>query len=133
MKTKGLIQVYTGNGKGKTTAAVGLACRAASHGLKVCYIYFHKYPRRWEYGELKLLEKLNVVIYGFAKKHPHFYKNLPVERIRKECLSGIKFIEKIFQEKNTIFSYLMKFLFLSETNSLLKKNYCNCLIKNRKI
>jgi cob(I)alamin adenosyltransferase len=42
-KTKqGLIQIYTGDGKGKTTAALGLALRAAGRGLKVCFIQFCK-------------------------------------------------------------------------------------------
>ncbi len=39
---KGLIQVYTGDGKGKTTAALGLAIRAAGHGMKVGFIQFIK-------------------------------------------------------------------------------------------
>jgi len=48
---RGLVQVYTGEGKGKTTAALGLAMRAAGHGLKVYIIQFMKgWPN---YGELK--------------------------------------------------------------------------------
>ncbi len=39
---KGLIQVYTGNSKGKTTAALGLALRAIGHGFRVCVIQFLK-------------------------------------------------------------------------------------------
>ncbi len=39
---QGLIQVYTGNGKGKTTAALGLALRAVGRELKVCMIQFMK-------------------------------------------------------------------------------------------
>jgi cob(I)alamin adenosyltransferase len=47
---KGYIQVYTGNGKGKTTAALGLALRAAGHGLRTQVIQFMK---GWiDYGEL---------------------------------------------------------------------------------
>ena len=48
---RGLVQVYTGEGKGKTTAALGLAMRAAGHGLRVFIIQFMKgWPN---YGELK--------------------------------------------------------------------------------
>ena len=39
---RGLIQIYTGDGKGKTTAALGLALRAAGRGLIVCFIQFCK-------------------------------------------------------------------------------------------
>ncbi|MDF2635549.1 MAG: ATP:corrinoid adenosyltransferase BtuR/CobO/CobP [Pelosinus sp.] len=51
MTDLGLIQVYTGNGKGKTTASLGLAFRACGHGLQVCMIQFMK--DNTEYGEFK--------------------------------------------------------------------------------
>jgi cob(I)alamin adenosyltransferase len=51
MADLGLIQVYTGNGKGKTTASLGLAFRACGHGLQVCMIQFMK--DNTEYGEFK--------------------------------------------------------------------------------
>lgn len=54
---KGLIQVYTGNGKGKTTAALGLALRATGHGLKVMMIQFMK--GNLQYGELESSKKLS--------------------------------------------------------------------------
>jgi cob(I)alamin adenosyltransferase len=95
---KGLIEVYTGDGKGKTTAVIGLACRATGHNLKVCYIYFHKNPERWGYGEFKILEKIGVDVFGFAKEHPHFDK-VEKEKLREECLKGIEFIKKIYEEK----------------------------------
>ena len=40
---QGYVQVYTGDGKGKTTAAVGLAMRAAAAGLRVYFCQFMKY------------------------------------------------------------------------------------------
>ncbi|MGE5248224.1 MAG: cob(I)yrinic acid a,c-diamide adenosyltransferase [Verrucomicrobiota bacterium] len=48
---RGYLQVYTGNGKGKTTAALGLAVRAAGHGLRVFILQFMK--GRIDYGEIE--------------------------------------------------------------------------------
>ena len=56
MKELGLLQVYTGDGKGKTTAALGLALRASGHGFRVCMIQFMKKSEL--YGEAKLDELL---------------------------------------------------------------------------
>ncbi|MGB6410181.1 MAG: cob(I)yrinic acid a,c-diamide adenosyltransferase [Candidatus Deferrimicrobiaceae bacterium] len=54
---KGTIQVYTGNGKGKTTASLGLTVRAAGHGLRSVIIQFMK---GWiDYGELRGVEMLS--------------------------------------------------------------------------
>lgn len=55
MKRKGLVIVYTGNGKGKTTAALGLALRAIGHGQKVFMIQFMKGNEN--YGEIKSAKK----------------------------------------------------------------------------
>lgn len=53
---KGLIVVYTGNGKGKTTAALGMCVRAVGYDWKICIIQFVK--GSWKYGELKGIKKL---------------------------------------------------------------------------
>ena len=53
---QGMIQVYTGNGKGKTTAALGLACRAVGHGYTAFMIQFMK--GNIDYGELETARKL---------------------------------------------------------------------------
>jgi len=52
----GLVIVYTGSGKGKTTAALGMALRALGHGFKVAMIQFIK--GSWYYGELKSSSRL---------------------------------------------------------------------------
>lgn len=53
---KGYIQVYTGDGKGKTTAAIGLAIRALGAGKKV---FFAQFVKGMEYGEHKILNTLS--------------------------------------------------------------------------
>ena len=93
---KGLIQVYTGPGKGKSTAAIGQAVRAAGHGLKVGLVTFFKDPEAFGYGEYRSLEKLGIKTFLFAKKHPHFYKELKLDDVCRECSSGLKFIRELF-------------------------------------
>ena len=70
---KGYVQVYTGNGKGKTTASLGLAIRAAGAGLRVYIVQFLK---KGDYSEIKALSKFeNITVeqYGlgsFVKGNP---------------------------------------------------------------
>ncbi|WP_428326156.1 cob(I)yrinic acid a,c-diamide adenosyltransferase [Nitrosopumilus sp.] len=54
--SEGLIIVYTGKGKGKTTAALGLALRATGYDKKICMIQFIK--GSWHYGEMDSTKKL---------------------------------------------------------------------------
>ncbi len=56
----GLVQVYTGDGKGKTTAGVGLAVRARGAGLAVAFVQFVKGGRRS--AELDVLESLGIEV-----------------------------------------------------------------------
>ena len=60
MLTQGLVQIYTGDGKGKTTAAVGLAVRAAGQGLNVLFCQFLK-PENLDLGERNILETISGV------------------------------------------------------------------------
>ena len=56
MSDEGLVIVYTGNGKGKTTAALGMALRAVGYDHKVCMLQFIK--GSWHYGEMDSSKKL---------------------------------------------------------------------------
>jgi cob(I)alamin adenosyltransferase len=66
-KFKGYVQVYTGNGKGKTTAALGLALRAAGYGRRV---YIGQFLKGQHYGELISVRKLAplITIEQFGRK-----------------------------------------------------------------
>ena len=62
---KGYIQIYTGDGKGKTTAALGLALRAAGHGKKT---YIAQFMKGQSYGELKSIQRIDeITIAQFGK------------------------------------------------------------------
>lgn len=97
---KGLVIVYTGKGKGKTTAALGMALRALGYNNKVCMIQFIK--GSWKYGELesaKLLEpnfELVTVGKGFVGIIDDSSPRSEHEEIAKKALSISK--EKISSE-----------------------------------
>lgn len=71
MLEHGYIQIYTGDGKGKTTAALGLALRALGHGWKVLVIQFTKGDSATTYGEIfsasNFLKNLEVRQYGMDR------------------------------------------------------------------
>ncbi len=73
MLRKGLVQVYSGDGKGKTTAAFGLAMRAAGRGNKV-FIYQFLKPASMETGERLALESagLEITVEGFGMEWDMF-------------------------------------------------------------
>ncbi|MBI4844902.1 MAG: cob(I)yrinic acid a,c-diamide adenosyltransferase [Candidatus Omnitrophica bacterium] len=107
MKKQGLVQIYTGDGKGKTTAAVGLAVRANAQKFKVCYVSFHKDPQRCGYSEIKTLKKLKIKVFCFAKTHPlcgdisafrEKTKKQCVEILRPWCLKGLELIKEIYKQ-----------------------------------
>ena len=85
---KGLLLVFTGNGKGKTTAALGLAFRAIGHDLPVCMIQFIK--GSWKYGEIETakhfdhLMELHVMGRGFTWKSDDLGKDI-------QAIPGIDF------------------------------------------
>jgi len=82
---KGYIQVYTGNGKGKTTAALGLALRAAGAGLKVYFAQFIKGMRYSEHSSLEALaDKITIRQYG----RNCFIKGSPMEEDIRAAREG---------------------------------------------
>ncbi|PID94841.1 MAG: cob(I)yrinic acid a,c-diamide adenosyltransferase [Bacteroidales bacterium] len=100
MKNLGLIHIYTGDGKGKTTAAIGLATRALGGGLKVCYCSFHKRPEKYGYTEMDSLRKLGATVYNFAKGHPHLDPTIDEQQIKKEVPEAIAFLQQTIQEQS---------------------------------
>jgi len=88
MERKGLVQVFTGNGKGKTTAALGLILRASGHNLKIFCAFFMKGD--YTYGEFTSFAKLpNVEVTRFGLNTFTDPANLKPEEI-KEAEAGLK-------------------------------------------
>ena len=87
---KGLIHIYTGTGKGKTTSAVGLAARALGQGFHVVYSHFMKNPKKYGYHEIDSLKKLGAMIMGFTEGHPFCDKSLKTETLQQQVKDGLK-------------------------------------------
>jgi cob(I)alamin adenosyltransferase len=89
---KGFIQVYTGNGKGKTTAALGLSIRAAGAGLKV---FIAQFMKMGDYSEIKALKRFSDLItveqYGIGK----FIKGSPSSKDIEASKKGIKKVKEV--------------------------------------
>ncbi|MEQ8191309.1 MAG: cob(I)yrinic acid a,c-diamide adenosyltransferase [Candidatus Eremiobacterota bacterium] len=93
--SSGLVQIYTGDGKGKTTAALGQALRAAGHGFNVRFIQFLKCL---DSGELHSAEKLHpsFIIYRFESQKKFFWTMNDEEKkeLKKEISLAMDFARK---------------------------------------
>jgi cob(I)alamin adenosyltransferase len=98
---KGYIQIYTGNGKGKTTAAVGLGVRAAGNGFKVYMVQFLK---SFSTGELSSIEKLHphFQIFRFEKRRGFFWNLSEAEKgeLKTEIHKGYCFAVEALKEES---------------------------------
>ena len=96
-ETKGLVVVYTGDGKGKTTAAMGMCVRAVGYDWKICLIQFVK--GSWKYGELKGIKRLepNVEMHVIGEGFVGIVDDTKdIEEHRKAAKRGIELaVEKI--------------------------------------
>ncbi len=96
----GLVHIYTGEGKGKTTAALGLAIRALGGGFKVLYTSFHKRPERYGYTEMDALRGLGATVLNFAKGHPKLDRSIDPEVTKRESAEAIEQIKKFIVEQH---------------------------------
>ena len=131
MSKDGLVIVYTGNGKGKTTAALGLALRAIGYEHKVCMLQFIK--GSWHYGEMDSSKKLepNFELIAIGKGFVGILDdNSPREEHEKYAAEALKICrEKIFSEKYNV-------VILDEVNYAINLGLINVeeiikLIKNK--
>jgi cob(I)alamin adenosyltransferase len=127
MLGKGYVHVYTGNSKGKTTAALGVALRAAGRGLKT---YMGQFMKGQKYGELKAVEMLKpyITIEQYGKDTLLHVQNPPnaediemaqtgLAKGKAAMLSG-KYDVIIFDEINV--AYYFKLITLEEMLEIIK-------------
>ena len=111
---KGYVQVYTGNGKGKTTAALGLAFRAMGYGLKT---YIGQFMKGQKYSELDAVKMVSdfITVEQYGKKNFTYVKDTPdpedvemaktgLVKARTAMLSG-KYNIIILDEINTAYFF----------------------------
>ncbi len=96
MLMRGYIHVYTGNGKGKTTAALGLALRAAGAGLKV---YIAQFVKHGEYSEVKglkgLSDKITIEQFGCGR----FVRGQPSSADTKAARKGLETVKSVLAHR----------------------------------
>jgi len=113
MMAKGLIHVYTGDGKGKTTAAIGLAIRAIGHGKNVLILQFLK-SRSKDSGEIITARKNGIKVIKFKDmKSPLFDRDVKPSELKESVRKALAFSLKEIKSN----SYDL--IILDEFNNLL--------------
>ncbi|MFQ5559514.1 MAG: cob(I)yrinic acid a,c-diamide adenosyltransferase [Nitrospinota bacterium] len=118
---KGLLQVYTGDGKGKTTASLGLSLRAAGQGLKVFIVQFLKSPGLSS-GECKIIKKLEPSVCLRRLKTPWWslnsFKNSEhIQKMKKAIEAELTLLPNLLEERN------VDLLILDEMNICLHHQF----------
>ena len=108
--SKGLVQVYTGDGKGKTTAAFGLALRASGAGLKV---YVQQFIKKSSYSEIKALKRISNIMVEQCGRGC-FIRGKPVNKDRVCAERGLK------RTREIIISGKYDIVIMDEINVALK-------------
>lgn len=115
---EGFVQIYTGNGKGKTTAAIGQGIRAYGNGLKVIMVQFLKSGRT---GELNTVDELgeNFEIFRFEKRRGFVWTLTEEEKeeVKKEVKVAYNFIIDILENSKC------DMLIIDEVMGVLKNEF----------
>ena len=117
---KGLIHIYTGEGKGKTTAAVGMSVRARSRGLRTLFVQFFKEPDSG--SEMSLLSTLGIETVVFDEvKSPLFHPEMERSSLKEKARKALSHLEMLFRENRFDFIVLDEFICLVAEGILREK------------
>ena len=118
-----MIHIYTGNGKGKTTSAFGLAMRASGQGLKVIIFQFLK-PKSLVTGEEISAKKIkNVKLVKYEQEHPMFAKYGAKGLGEREIKKSVK--KAMIEAKNAILSKKYKMVILDEIINAIDQGFAS--------
>ncbi|WP_346861106.1 cob(I)yrinic acid a,c-diamide adenosyltransferase [uncultured Draconibacterium sp.] len=98
---KGLVHIYTGDGKGKTTASIGLSVRALGHGFKVAYASFFKKPDSYGYNEISVLRELGATVFTFSEGMPMANPQISKEEYHTSTQQGLAELQKFITTNKT--------------------------------
>ncbi len=128
---KGYIQIYTGNGKGKTTAALGQAFRAAGSGLNIIMVQFLKGRETGELESAKRLsENLRIIRIGETKKFFNEMSIEEIEQLKEKIAEEIKKVIEILEKKQTDILILDE-IFGAITNQLISRDVLHSMLDKK--
>lgn len=115
---RGMIHVYTGEGKGKTTAAFGLAARASGHGKRVLFAQFLKGGGP-ESGEITTGKRqvLNMEVMRFRQVHPLFDPAINLQALTETVRQDFDQVKRLVLEEN------FDMVVLDEINNCVAQNF----------
>lgn len=126
--TQGIFSVFTGNGKGKTTAALGHIARAVGHDKKVCVIQFIK--GAWSTGEESFFTNLKDKVDFYVMGRGFTWKSDDLEKDKKVALEAWQFAKKIIKAQQHDLVILDELTYLIRYNMIEEDEILN-VIKSR--
>ncbi len=130
MKTKGLIAVFTGNGKGKTTSSLGLALRALGHGQRVCIIQFIK--GSWKYGELESAKQFSTLLDFHVMGRGFTWKSDDIEKDKQLAREAWDYAKSVIEENRYAMVILDELTYLPHYKMLDEQEILSVLEKKPK-
>lgn len=116
-----MIHIYTGNGKGKTTASFGLAMRASGQGLKVIIFQFLK-PKSLVTGEEITAKKIrNMKVVKYEQEHPMFERQGTRDRRQGKTKKSAE--KALLEAKKAIFSGKYDMVILDEIINVIDQGF----------
>ena len=124
---KGLIHIYTGDGKGKTTASIGISVRAKSRGLRTMFVQFFKEKNIG--SEISTLQDIGIETLVFDKvKSPFFNPDIDKSLLRAETNEALSQMRDIFARNDFDLIVLDEFICLITEGVLTEEEAAEFLL-----